>query len=63
MAKYGPSRLRSVYEAQDSFDSTVSRLFHISVDSLETVWLNFAAVSTPDSLVEQAQEFLEKSSE
>lgn len=43
----GAFALDEMYSSRTSFDSTVATLFGISVDSIETLWLDYAALNTP----------------
>ncbi|MEE8578227.1 MAG: hypothetical protein V3T31_13320 [candidate division Zixibacteria bacterium] len=61
LAEYGPTRLRTLYESPNPFDSTVNSVLHLSVGSLETAWMGYAAQSTPDSILNPPEEALDSS--
>ncbi|MEW6050125.1 MAG: hypothetical protein AB1644_03575 [Candidatus Zixiibacteriota bacterium] len=47
LAYYGAARLKTMWESDKPFDQMVEQLFYIPVDSLQTVWVDFARQNTP----------------
>ena len=47
LAYYGAARLKTMWESNKPFDQMVEQLFYIPVDSLQTVWVDFARQNTP----------------
>jgi hypothetical protein len=53
LADYGPMALRELYLSNMSFDSSVSQVLGLSLDTLQMRWLNFVKENVPkDSLHE-----------
>lgn len=50
LAWYGPEVMKGMYRYQGDFDSFVKGAFDISVDSLQTLWIEVIQANEPDSL-------------
>jgi hypothetical protein len=53
LAYYGAARLKTMYESEVPFDQMVEQLFYISVDSLQSSWLDFAKQNVPPDTTAQ----------
>lgn len=54
--RYGSDALNAMYRADAPFDQVVQGMFSISVDSLETLWLNFVPqAANPEQLLDTLQ--------
>ena len=47
LAAHGAEKFRNLYEAQGPFDSVVSEITGVGVDTLETHWLEFVKINLP----------------